>query len=325
VAGAPGCPVDSPHACAAIRRGQTVAYRTSRDLNVCPKLTQHENAPCSAICSPVLIMGEAKGVIHTTGPDLHEFDSVTVERLNVLAHEVGSHLGMMRATKQDRYHATTDGLTGLPNRRTLEQKVRELLAVGRPFAVAMADLDHFKDLNDTYGHESGDKALKLFARTMKENLRPDDTPGRYGGEEFLLILPNSSIDEAKQTVDRLRVTLSGEQASAGSIPFTASWGLTTSAAGTTFDEILVAADEALYAAKRAGRNRIMVGGTPDAETLGVSEPVERTETVVVPGVDDLPYAEAGLPTPAPCETCGAANPAGSNFCLDCGAQLTTVG
>jgi diguanylate cyclase (GGDEF)-like protein len=329
-AGGPGCPVDSPHACAAIRRGQTIPYDTSRALNVCPKLTQHENAPCSAICSPVLFLGEARGVIHTTGPDLQAPDHVTIERINVLARETGNRLGTMRATTQDKHQATTDGLTGLPNRRSLEQTARDLLAVGRPFAIAMADLDHFKDLNDTYGHEAGDRALKLFAKTMLGNLRPDDTPARYGGEEFVLLLPNASIEEAKQTVDRLRVTLAGELAAAGSVTFTASWGLTTSAAGTTFDEIIVAADEALYAAKRAGRNRIIVGGTPDAETLEPHEaPAElapdRFERVVVPGVDDLPYAHDGAGANGACASCGNANPQGSRFCLDCGAELTTIG
>ncbi|MDZ7733859.1 MAG: GGDEF domain-containing protein [Acidimicrobiia bacterium] len=257
-AGGPDCPVDSPHACAAIRRGQTVTYETSRALNVCPKLTQHRGVPCSATCAPVMFLGRAIGVIHTTGDDLRPADPVEIERTNVLARETGNRLGTMRATQKTELQASTDGLTGLPNRRSLEQAAHDLIAVERPFAIAIADLDHFKGLNDTHGHEAGDRALRLFARTLRQNLRPDDVAARYGGEEFVLLLPNTSLEEARRALDRLRVTLAGEIAAAGAVPFTASWGLVSSASGPTFGEMVIAADEALYAAKRGtqpGRRR----------------------------------------------------------------------
>jgi diguanylate cyclase (GGDEF)-like protein len=300
-AGAPNCPVDSPNACAAIRRGQTIAYETSRALNVCPKLTQHEGGACSAVCAPVMFLGRSIGVLHTTGTDMVPPDPTHVERLNVLARETGSRLGTMRAAAQTQLQASTDGLTGLPNRRSLEQAASDLITAGRPFAIAMADLDHFKDLNDTYGHESGDRALRLFARTIRQNLRPDDTAARYGGEEFMLLLPNTSVAEAKRALDRLRVTLAGEIAASGNAPFTASWGLTTSEMGSSFDEMVVAADEALYKAKRAGRNRVMVDDNIEQEDDG-------RRAIIIESFEEPPA----------CAVCGSPNPAGSRYCLECG-------
>ncbi len=324
VAGAPGCPVDSPWGCAAIRRGQTVKYETSRALDVCPKLTQHEGGPWSAVCAPVTFTGRSLGVLHITAPNLQPPSSVAVERLNVIADETGNRLGTMRASKQTEMQASTDGLTGLPNRRSLESRARDLINIGRPFAVAMADLDHFKILNDTYGHEAGDRALRLFAKTVRANLRPDDIAARYGGEEFVLVLPNTGVDEARRTLDRLRVTLSGDVAAAGSAPFTVSWGLTTSGVGETFEEMVAVADDALYAAKRAGRNRVVVAEGRGDNAITVSE--EQTEleldTTVPAFADEDEVAFRGDGHFA-CPGCGATNASGVAICVTCGEDLGT--
>jgi diguanylate cyclase (GGDEF)-like protein len=248
-----------------------------------------------------MFLGRSIGVLHTTGTDMVPPDPTHVERLNVLARETGSRLGTMRAAAQTQLQASTDGLTGLPNRRSLEQAASDPITAGRPFAIAMADLDHFKDLNDTYGHESGDRALRLFARTIRQNLRPDDTAARYGGEEFMLLLPNTSVAEAKRALDRLRVTLAGEIAASGNAPFTASWGLTTSEMGSSFDEMVVAADEALYKAKRAGRNRVMVDDNIEQEDDG-------RRAIIIESFEEPPA----------CAVCGSPNPAGSRYCLECG-------
>jgi diguanylate cyclase (GGDEF)-like protein len=247
-----------------------VTFETSKALNVCPKLTQHEGGPCSAVCVPVTFTGRSLGVLHVVAPNLQPPAGTLVERLNVLASEVGNRIGTLRATQLTELQASTDGLTGLPNRRSIENKARDLVSLGQSFTVAMADLDHFKDLNDTYGHESGDRALRLFAKTLRTNLRPDDLAGRYGGEEFVLLLPNTDPDEAKKALDRLRVTLAGDISASGSVPFTASWGVAASDCAESFDEILTVADEALYAAKRAGRNRVVVGGGDPDDDLALS-------------------------------------------------------
>jgi diguanylate cyclase (GGDEF)-like protein len=314
-AGAPNCPVDDPSDCVAIARGVTVRFETSRALDVCPKLPQHEASPCSAVCSPVRFLGQPLGVLHVVGPDLTPPEHQVLERINVIADETGDRLGTLRATRETRLQATTDGLTGLPNRRSLEAAAEELISAGRQFAVAMADLDHFKDLNDTYGHEAGDRALRLFARTLRSNLRPDDTASRYGGEEFVLLLPDTALAEARTALDRLRVTLAGDIAASGNVPFTASWGLTTSDTADGFTEMIQAADEALYAAKRAGRNRVCVAG--NGGTASAVHPPAPAETIVL-GNDGSAEKHTDSTT---CGSCWFENPVTSSYCLRCGSAL----
>lgn len=281
VLGGPNCPVDSPWGCAAIRRGQTMVYESSRMLNVCPKLPEHDGGAHSAVCVPVMFMGRSLGVLHTTGPDGKPPSHTEIERLTVLASETGSRLGNLRATQATELQASTDGLTGLLNRRSLEAKARSLMLDSRYFSIAIADLDHFKDLNDTYGHEAGDRALRLFAKTLKDNLRPDDIPARYGGEEFVVLLPDTNILDAKAALERLQESLSNDVQRSGTTPFTASWGLTDNTAGSTFDEMVAVADAALYAAKRAGRNCIVVDGEAAGRWLGDSSggPAARNDGV----------------------------------------------
>jgi diguanylate cyclase (GGDEF)-like protein len=303
--GGPNCPVDSPWGCAAIRRGQTMVYESSRMLNVCPKLPEHDGGAHSAVCVPVMFMGRSLGVLHTTGPDGKPPSHTEIERLTVLASETGSRLGNLRATQATELQASTDGLTGLLNRRSLEAKARSLMLDSRYFSIAIADLDHFKDLNDTYGHEAGDRALRLFAKTLKDNLRPDDIPARYGGEEFVVLLPDTNILDAKAALERLQESLSNDVQRSGATPFTASWGLTDNTAGSTFDEMVAVADAALYAAKRAGRNCIMVDGEAAGRWLGDSSSgttAARGDGVRSSGTDQVAPTEvspADLSAPEP--------------------------
>ena len=262
VGGAAGCPVDDPKGCAALRAGQSVTYESSRMLNVCPKLPQHEGPPCSAMCVPLVFDGEALGVLHVTGAENSPPPSIVAERLRILAVETAVRLGTLRVTKATERLAARDPLTELDNRRTLFTKAEELQRSGTPFAVGVADLDHFKDLNDTYGHETGDKALQVFADCLRGQLRPQDVVARYGGEEFVIVLPGTSLPDAARAVERLQENLAEVITERGSVPFTASWGLTDASAGATFQEVLNAADLAMYEAKRAGRNRLVVD--PDA-------------------------------------------------------------
>lgn len=321
-AGAAGCPVDSPQGCAAIRRGASITYETSRALNVCPKLTQHEDGTCAAVCVPITFMGHALGVLHATAPDMAPPSQTEVEHLNVIASAAANRLGTMRATRQTELRASTDVLTGLPNRRSLEQEAARLIESDHEFAVAIADLDHFKDLNDTYGHEAGDRALRLFARSLRTNLRPDDLAGRYGGEEFVVLLPHTDLAEARKALDRLRVTLAGDIAGSGGVPFTASWGVTTSAAGSTWEQIIHAADEAMYAAKRAGRNRVVIASADDDPTLRTwKSGVESNDIELDVRADELAISRPGL---APCSHCEAHNPPGTRYCLTCGHELADL-
>ncbi|MEQ8507160.1 MAG: diguanylate cyclase [Rhodospirillales bacterium] len=161
--------------------------------------------------------------------------------------------------------ATTDFLTGVWNRRHfLELGAAEAARVrrnGRSFGVVMLDVDHFKSVNDTYGHDVGDDVLQVLAKACVDRLRTVDVVGRLGGEEFAMILPETDPAGARLTVERLRVDLSEIKIPAGSdtISFTVSIGLTTiSDAGDSIEAALKRADEALYEAKGTGRNKTVI-------------------------------------------------------------------
>jgi diguanylate cyclase (GGDEF)-like protein len=206
-------------------------------------------------------MSESLGVLHLTAPDGAPPNAIALERLKVLAGETGNRLGTMRAMHATQVQADTDGLTGLFNRRSLEARARELLSEGNQFSIALGDLDHFKQMNDRHGHETGDRALRLFAKALRTNLRPGDIAARYGGEEFVVVLPSANIREAQRVLERFQARLGSEIAASHTVPnFTVSWGLTDTSAGDTLTEILSVADAALYDAKRNGRNCIVIDG-----------------------------------------------------------------
>jgi len=257
LAGSPGCPVESPFACVAVRRGQPVAFDSSEALNACPKLRGRESGPCSAICVPVSFMGRALGVLHATGPVGLAPTSDQMAHMATLATQAGARIGTIRAFEKTHLQASTDALTGLINRRTLEVKIRELLASGTPFALAVADLDKFKAINDTYGHEAGDRALRLFSEVAGAALRDGDLLARWGGEEFTIILPGTDRHGAAAVLDRIRHSL--QTARSGAHPrFTVSFGVTDTSVAVSIEQLLQIADAALYRSKQGGRDRVTI-------------------------------------------------------------------
>ncbi len=159
----------------------------------------------------------------------------------------------------------TDGLTGVDNRRSLEQRLHEMfehsLRLHEPIACVMCDIDHFKKVNDTYGHAAGDEVLKQFAEILKDEAREIDRVGRYGGEEFLLLLPGTVLDSAVTFAERLRQRVDDHTFSfeGGTLERTMSCGVAAwphpRVSGR--EEMLKAADDALYVAKELGRNRVV--------------------------------------------------------------------
>jgi two-component system cell cycle response regulator len=150
-----------------------------------------------------------------------------------------------------------DALTGLQNRRSILTQLGGMVSGarrhGHPLSIAIADLDRFKRVNDTYGHKTGDEVLVGAVHAMGAHMRAEDQLGRLGGEEFLVLLPDTDADAATHVAERVRA----EVASAPTpVPVTVSIGLATWA-GETAEEFLHRADEALYAAKQAGRDRVM--------------------------------------------------------------------
>jgi diguanylate cyclase (GGDEF)-like protein/PAS domain S-box-containing protein len=257
-AGAPGCPVEPPFSCVAVRRGNPVVFESSEALNACPKLRDPAGGPCSAVCVPMTFMGRALGVLHATGTHGEPLDPEQVAQLTTLATQAGTRIGTVRAFERTQLQASTDSLTGLTNRRVLEDTLRGLVRTGRPFALAFADLDHFKQLNDTHGHETGDRSLRIFAQVVQHVLREDDLVGRWGGEEFVIVTPGLDRHEAVTVLERIRTALADVH-SGGLPPFTASFDVTDSSQGETLEELVQLADSALYEAKQAGRDRIGIG------------------------------------------------------------------
>jgi diguanylate cyclase (GGDEF)-like protein len=158
--------------------------------------------------------------------------------------------------------AELDELTGASNRRCimrmLEEEIARATRGGSPCSISLIDLDWFKRINDTYGHPTGDEVLRTFSITMFANIRSVDRFGRYGGEEFLLVLPDMDTDQAMRALDRLRAIIADLDWSAFSpgMKVTLSAGVATLNPNETSDLFLARADSALYAAKAQGRNRI---------------------------------------------------------------------
>jgi diguanylate cyclase (GGDEF)-like protein len=252
-----GCGVISPIDCPAASRGQTMTFPSSRALDACPQLKGRPSGDCSAVCMPLSIGGRSVAVFHATGPDGESADASVVRHLAVTARRMSDRVAMLRAFEKSEVEASTDPLTGLLNRRSLHHRSHELESDGTPYSLAYGDLDHFKDLNDTHGHDAGDRALKLFARVVRDAVRPRDVPARYGGEEFVIVLPECDAPEAVAVLERLRERLALALTSGHVVPFTVSFGLASSDDAATFDDVLALADHALLAAKAAGRNRVV--------------------------------------------------------------------
>ncbi|OMC65884.1 PAS domain S-box protein [Paenibacillus odorifer] len=154
--------------------------------------------------------------------------------------------------------STTDKLTGLKNRRFLQEKLEEQIAAYQrdqaPFSLCILDIDHFKNVNDSYGHQMGDYVLEKLASVLKSQSRKEDIVARYGGEEFILLLPNTDSADATAIADNLRQFIASSTWEIGSI--TVSIGIATFEATDTDITLLEKADQALYVSKEQGRNRV---------------------------------------------------------------------
>lgn len=159
--------------------------------------------------------------------------------------------------------AATDPLTGLYNRRhlfeNLHQELKRYERYGEPFTLILIDADHFKRINDNFGHAVGDATLCWIANTCVEIVRETDLVGRFGGEEFIIVLPHTTNDEAALVAERIRLAMhdTDKRVDGDAAKVTLSLGVAEAGPNTaTFDEILKAADDALYAAKRGGRDQV---------------------------------------------------------------------
>jgi len=159
--------------------------------------------------------------------------------------------------------ARTDDLTGLHNRRSFNEFFALALSAarrhGHPLSLISIDLDHFKAVNDTFGHRTGDLVLKEFANLMQEMVRAEDLAVRWGGEEFIIMLTHTACEAAAALAERIRAAFEHNPSSASPLPMTASFGVAQLRDGELEDDLIRRADEALYRAKHEGRNCVAIG------------------------------------------------------------------
>jgi diguanylate cyclase (GGDEF)-like protein len=238
------------------RSGAREAFRSGRSLffeenSESPffssKIWALSGEPASVLFEPLLRGGEPVGVLAVGWPQAITVGGSRATAIALLAHEVATVIERADMLTQLTDMASTDALTGLPNRRAWEQSLQQALAEDKRLALAMIDLDHFKEFNDTYGHPAGDRLLRETAAAWREELRAGDLVARLGGDEFALLLHDCNATNALEVVERLRLRIPSEQ--------TCSAGIATHEPGSPPEALMACADTALYEAKTAGRDR----------------------------------------------------------------------
>jgi diguanylate cyclase (GGDEF)-like protein/PAS domain S-box-containing protein len=267
--------VFAPDDCWALRRGQPQLYRRGDKGPACSHIDLKEVTEC--LCVPLMAQGEALGIVSLQmmrgrdDQDRAPKSSDEAERrlAAVLAKQVALSLWNLKLRESLRTQSICDPLTGLFNRRYMEESLeREFRRAKRSkgsVAIVMVDLDHFKKFNDTFGHQAGDMLLCTLGELLKKNTRGQDIACRYGGEEFALVLTDTTLDGAfkraeilRQQVKLLSVEYDGQLLGAVSV----SMGVALFPDhGPTMSDVLRAADQALYAAKREGRDRVSLWTT----------------------------------------------------------------
>jgi diguanylate cyclase (GGDEF)-like protein len=219
----------------------------------------------SLLVLPLLVHERALGTLVLGSKRRGSFGDAVRPTLEVLASHVAVSLSNARMLKRLEEMATTDGLTGLFNKRAVteiaQQKLRSAARFTKPLSVLVSDIDHFKRVNDTYGHDVGDLVIKGFGDVLKRVKRDTDIVGRFGGEEFVVVCEETDDGGAALLAERIRAELEATtfHSESGPLSVTCSVGVATfPEAGTSWENLFRATDEALYVSKRSGRNRVTV-------------------------------------------------------------------
>lgn len=243
---------------ATLEAGQTVG-----------ELSVMEGVPASAFVvaaehSRLLELDEQRfwGLVNASHDFTINLMTLLAQRLRANNSTVSTNIRLQREYKRN---ASIDGLTGLYNRRWIDEALPRFVARytrsrGEGLCVLIADIDHFKKVNDTYGHPAGDQVIVAVAHSMKNNLRPTDLVARYGGEEFLIILPDTGREDGKLVGDRVRTAVAAMKLDIEGQPaldrVTISIGGALLEVGQTMADLVAAADRMLYESKHGGRNRV---------------------------------------------------------------------
>jgi diguanylate cyclase (GGDEF)-like protein len=226
---------------------------------------------CASICPPIVDYNSTEGTAAATLITLSQVltfvlafavEHMVVNKIAYEAFKETKTLAMQLEKKEAL--ASTDSLTGLFNRRKIEALIREqhqiLVNMGACYSILLIDVDHFKRVNDHYGHAVGDEVLMHLSHCIRDHIRGVDNVGRWGGEEFLVLLPNAALEEARKTAERLRGTVAAHVYSEmPELNLTISVGVIEANRMMTIDETLRSVDKMLYGAKANGRNSVFSG------------------------------------------------------------------
>jgi diguanylate cyclase (GGDEF)-like protein len=243
--------------CPAIKGGRLFRVDSPDAPVVCPHMPFREGTPGYA-CVPLSAGGETVGALFMESQE----GSVVEEALaRAAADRLALTVANERALKVAQRQATTDGLTGLYNRHFLEEQLRIVQSLaerhGQPYSAVAMDLDRLKPLNDTFGHEMGDLALRGFAGVLRRLVRGSDIPVRTGGDEFLLLLPQTALPDGAAAAERVRRAVRQRGTADPAAAITVSAGVAAWRPGRSAEDVLQAADAMLYQAKRSGRDRVL--------------------------------------------------------------------
>ncbi len=277
--------------CWALRRGHSFWVRDASTEIICPHL--RGTSWKSHLCVPMMAHGEILGVMVVQGhapatrnEEKDQIESPEAERrfAETLAEHVALALANLRLLEALRMQSVRDPLTGLFNRRYMEESLERALSAAfrrqLPVAVLMLDLDQFKEFNDTRGHPAGDAVLREFGEFLQSHTRGEDVACRYGGDEFVLILPETTVRSAEMRADVIRCAfknLVGREDDVGSMTLTLSTGIAAAPQhGLSSIALLEAADIALYKAKSDGGDRVVTAQAPIAG-IGFPVPSQRAK------------------------------------------------
>ncbi len=223
--------------------------------------TTHRSSQWVVVSYAVRAPNEALLGALTVVRPAHTATLLPARRFAQAAAEMAPLLRDFRSIAATQSAATLDPLTGLPNRRTIMEYLRdriEQVSIGNPCAVLLLDIDHFKSINDTLGHQAGDRCLRTVGKIIGSNIRNVDRAGRIGGEEFVVLMPDTTSEMARMVGERLRGAIANAEIRyASGEPLTASIGVAVASISDTVDSLLARADRALYQAKAQGRNRVI--------------------------------------------------------------------
>jgi diguanylate cyclase (GGDEF)-like protein/PAS domain S-box-containing protein len=268
-----------PDDCWALRTGRRYTREFAMQSVPCPHAKSLES---SYLCIPIQAQGEALGILHFQSDVAdHHISDAEVSLAGTFAEQTGLAIANIRLRDALRKQSIRDSLTGLFNRRYLEETLeRELHRAARgnqPLGVIMIDLDHFKGFNDTFGHEAGDIVLHEIGTFLLKHTRTEDIACRYGGEELVVILPNADAEGTAMRADQIRtaaqdLVLTSKGQALGTITLSA--GIAAFPAhGTSPSQLMAAADAALYRAKKNGRNCVF---GPEGKVMNSSSPAQKS-------------------------------------------------